>query len=52
MLTENRWSVWYRGHRLTEVYFDRSMSSDDVKRALVNHDGYHKDIVVLCASQK
>lgn len=30
------------------VFFDASMDADEVKRSLVEHDGYPADIMVRC----
>jgi hypothetical protein len=41
-----RWHVFLNGELLDTVYFDQDMDADQVKRALVNHDGFSDRIVV------
>jgi hypothetical protein len=40
------WNVYLRGKRIDSVHYDGSMDADDVKRSLVNHDGYDSEITV------
>ena len=47
-MSQSRWEVWL-GKKLTnEVYFDSSMSAQEVKDSLVRHDGFHPGIRVVC----
>ena len=40
------WNVYLRGNLIDTVFFMPDMNAEDVKRALVNHDGYAPDIIV------
>lgn len=40
------WNVYLNGRNIDKVFFVEDMSAEDVKRSLVNHDGYHQDIFV------
>lgn len=40
------WNVYLRGRKIDTVWFDADMTADDVKRSLVNHDGYDAAITV------
>lgn len=41
------WNVYLNGKLIDTVFFVPSMEADDVKRSLVNHDGYDPAITVL-----
>ena len=40
------WEVWHGGRLRTLVFWELGMSADDVRRALIRHDGYPPDIDV------
>lgn len=40
------WSIYLHGECVDVVWFDATMSAADVKRSLVNHDGYDPSIRV------
>lgn len=40
------WEVWQGRKHIDTVYFSPNMSASEVKRSLVNHDGYDNDIKV------
>jgi hypothetical protein len=41
-----RWHVFLNGEIVDTVYFDKDMGADEVRRALVDHDGYDAGIEV------
>lgn len=42
-----KWDVYQGKRHIDTVWFDASMSSDEVRRSLINRDGYGQNIVVL-----
>lgn len=42
----NAWNVYLNGKKIDTVFFDSYCDADYVKRALVDHDGYHPGIKV------
>lgn len=38
--------VYSGGHLIDVVYFRSGMTTDDVRRSLIGHDGYDRNIVV------
>lgn len=40
------WDVFLRGKHIDTVFFDKDIPAEDVKRSLVNHDGYDPAIKV------
>ena len=40
------WNVYLRGRLIDTVWFDADLTADEVKRSLVNHDGYDPEIEV------
>ncbi len=40
------WNVYLRGKLIDTVWYDADISADDVKRSLVNHDGYDAAITI------
>ena len=46
------WDVYKGGGRIDTVYFGGDMSADEVKRSLVDHDGYDPSITVRKASTR
>jgi len=41
------WDVEHRGRVVNRVYFDNDMTADEVRRSLVDHDGFPADIRVV-----
>ena len=46
------WNVYLNGKLIDTVFFTPDMGADDVKRSLVNHDGYDSGITVRRGSQR
>lgn len=42
----NKWNVYLGKKLLAAVFFVPSMNAEDVKRALVNHDGFDASVIV------
>lgn len=40
------WDVYLEGRKIDTVYVDKSQSADEVRKWLIEHDGYHPQIVV------
>ncbi len=40
------WNVYLRGKLIDTVFFDEDVTAEEVKRSLVNHDGYDAGIEV------
>ena len=40
------WAVFLGNRWIDTVFYVENMSAEDVKRSLVNHDGYHPNIVL------
>jgi hypothetical protein len=40
------WNVYLGGKLIDTVWFDEDMSAEDVRRSLINHDGYDPAITV------
>lgn len=45
-MAQRAWRVWLNQRHLTTVWFDSDMGPQEVKRSLVEHDGYNPNIVV------
>ena len=43
--------VYLKFRKIDTVFFMKGTSSEEVKKSLVGHDGYHPDIVVVLASK-
>jgi hypothetical protein len=41
-----KWNVFEGRKHVDSVFYDPSMGADEVRRSLVNHDGYDPGIVV------
>lgn len=48
-MSSNPWDVYLDGNLVDTVWFDEDCEDDYVYRALVEHDGYDSNIVVLLA---
>jgi hypothetical protein len=40
-------NVYFKGKKVTTVFADSDMTAADVKRGLVNHDGYSSSVKVV-----
>jgi hypothetical protein len=40
------WNVYRNGRLIDTVFFDADISASEVKRSLVEHDGYPPNIIV------
>ncbi|UKM53890.1 hypothetical protein VL2_gp077 [Pseudomonas phage vB_PaeM_VL12] len=40
------WDVFLDGQLIDTVFFDVMADTEEVRKSLINHDGYHSDIVV------
>jgi hypothetical protein len=40
------WNVYFAVAKIDTVYFQPSMNAEEVKKVLVDHDGYHANIRV------
>ena len=40
------WNVYLHGNLIDTVWFAASMSAGDVRRSLIDHDGFDPDIVI------
>jgi len=43
----NCWLVILRGQVIDQVYYSKDCDKQYVKSSLINHDGYHPNIVVV-----
>jgi hypothetical protein len=46
------WKIYLNGILVEEDYFGSSMTAAEVKKALVDHDGYDPSIVVIGVRRK
>ena len=46
MAKQTAWRVYLRGKHVDTVFYDPSVEVEEVKRSLVNHDGYDPQIEV------
>ena len=46
MMASIGWKVLLNGRWIDTVWFDSRMAADEVKRSLIEHDGYDPRIVV------
>lgn len=46
MTTMKRWVVYHDGEEMERVSFVASMDSDEVRRSLIDHDGFPDNITV------
>jgi hypothetical protein len=46
MKTQQAWNVYFAISKIDTVYFNSTMSAEEVKKSLVSHDGYHANIRV------
>lgn len=44
---QNAWDVVLKGKVIDTIFYDADMTEDDVKRSLINHDGYNSNIKVV-----
>lgn len=44
------WNVYLHGRLIDTVYFDQSMTKDQILRSLINHDGYDYRIKVKAST--
>jgi len=49
-MSQKGWDVVQRGRVVNRVFFDSDMSADEVRRSLVEHDGFPADIRVVAES--
>lgn len=42
--------IYLHNKHIDTVFFDEDMTAEEVKRSLINHDGYHPKIVVRKAA--
>lgn len=49
-MSHKGWDVVHRGRVVNRVFFDSDMSADEVRRSLVEHDGFPADIRVVAES--
>ena len=44
MKRHKKWNVWLGGKCIDTVFFSPDMTAEEVKKSLVEHDGYHPAI--------
>jgi hypothetical protein len=42
----NKWNVYLRGKLIDSVFYNNSVTAEEVKKGLVDHDGYPSNITV------
>lgn len=50
-MSQKGWDVVHRGRVVNRVFFDSDMTAEDVKRSLIEHDGFPGDIRVVSESE-
>jgi hypothetical protein len=43
---QTAWNIYRNGRKIDTVYYINSMTAQEVKKSLENHDGYPPDITV------
>ena len=46
MIKHNYWQIWVANMWEATVSYDSSMSEEEVRKSLINHDGYPENIIL------
>lgn len=46
MIKHNYWQIWVDNMWEDTVSYDSSMSEEEVRKSLINHDGYPENIIL------
>lgn len=49
--TPGAWDVSLNGSKVDTVFYEADMDADAVRKSLIEHDGYHADIVVTAQTE-
>jgi len=46
-MKQSRFDIYLHGRHIETVYYDEDMAAEEVRKSLINHDGFNTNIVIV-----